>query len=271
MTRQRALHLLLGGLLLLAACGSDAVNETAADSTTTSTGISDVEQVSDAPESVALGDATAEDEPTTTETTTPEAVVCTAPEVQGHFVDVAIDDPDGGLNVRSGAGAANDIIATYPRGSELITTGQCTTVDTATWWEITATDGSESGWVASRFLSELPVFNPGLGAEIIDPDLAGLAATDTDAVIELLADRYGFDADRTITTIDVVGQDAQGGTATYEVTGFQDDASDGFIFEIDFIFTFADSDSSEVSGVEPTRVTTRALCTRGVTDDGLCV
>ena len=302
MAKKRTLIFLFGALLMLAACGSSAPTTTAAseastsatDTAETNTAEPDEtsEDISDAPASLAIaddetpvdedtdgGDTPGDEQSTTTSTTTTstttttEAVVptCSAPELQAHFVDVALDDPDGGLNMRSAPGPTNSILNTFARGKELITTGECTPVGTTEWWQVTTSDGGETGWVSSRFLTDTPVESMELGARIEDPDLDGLASESLDATIDLLADRYGFGGDRVVTFIDGAGADAQGGSATYEVTGLKDDAIGGYRFEIDYFFVKSEPQALEIIGIDPFRVTTQAICNRGVTPDGLCI
>lgn len=195
---------------------------------------------------------------------------CAAVSLREWYVDVALDDPDGGLNMRIAPGVDNDIVAVFPRSSALVSTGPCATLGTFDWWKVTNLEGTLTGWVSSRFLSDLLVFNPGLGKAIDDLDNAGLQATTLDELAALIAESYGFDEDATITmTSDDPAIDAQGGTATYEMTGLKDDASNGYIVDIQFVFD-KDAESGDIESVTATRVTNYSLCSRGVTDDGLC-
>ena len=69
-------------------------------------------------------------------------------------IGVAADDPDGGLVVRSGPGAGNDVVGVIPGG----TTGLRRNaefpvpVGTGTWWSVSTEDGL-SGWVNSRYVA----------------------------------------------------------------------------------------------------------------------
>lgn len=253
---------------------------------------SDADSVSDQPESLAI----AEDEPellTGPETPEPPttieveqvdedsdaedvesldntATACSAPALQGHFVDVALDDPDGGLNLRDGAGPIHGVLATFERGSEVIPTGECTIVGATDWWQVTNTDGSLIGWVSNHFLSDTVLLSPGLGRLEVDHDNAGLQAETIEGLAEQLAIIYGFGEDATITEVNVEGNDASSGNAIYDITGLQDDSVDGYRVDILF-FIERDATGEELFGFSATRIDRRALCSRGVTDDGLCV
>ncbi len=282
----RLLSTLLATTLVLSACTSEETpTELATDETTTTV----IEEVSSEPASVEPAEDTGEADEPTTEPTVPdepeqepvddpvdEANLCIAPENELRFVDVPLDDPDGGLNLRSLPGADNEVLATFPRSSTLVTTGGCQTVGTFEWWEVVPGDGEETsdvGWVSSRFLSDIPVFNPGLGKAFPDTENVGIGGDTLDELAANLAEEYGFDDDVVITMVgEVVGQDAQGGSVVYDLTGLKDDASNGYRLEIDFIFDKnEDENAGEIEGYTAARITSYDLCSRGVTEDGLCL
>ena len=281
----KALAFTFASLLALGACGSDPVEEQA-NTETSSSAEAVTELVSEGAEPVEAD--TSDDSPTedpvvediTTDEETTETVVeeepietCDAPELQPHYVDVSLDDPDGGLNVRSGAGVDNDVIVTIERSGELISTGNCEVVGTVDWWEVSTSDGSLTGWASSRFLSDLPVFNPGLGKAIEDTDNVGVGGSTLEEMAEAIAEAYGFDEDGVITQEgEVIGIDAQGGSVTYIMTGLKDDASNGYQVEIDFLLDKNETeDGEEIESYTALRITNYALCSRGVTEDGLCI
>lgn len=200
----------------------------------------------------------------------PEAT-CEAPELIAHYVDVDRDDPDGGLNMRVAPGSQATVVDTFARSSELIALGNCEVLSGRDWWEVTTSDGSQTGWVAARFLSDLPVFNPGLGAAINDTDNVGISRPTLEELVQAIADSYGFDEDLVITeTSAPEALDSIGGEASYELTGLKDDASNGYLVDISFSFD-REEDGGPVTGYTTLRVTSRALCSRDVTPDGLCV
>lgn len=283
-----ALTFTFASLLALGACGSDPVDELANTEVSSETEAG-TELISDGAEPIEAD--TSDDAPTeqpnvddsssdsTDDAASDDSVgeedpdeTCDAPVLQAHFVDVALDDPDGGLNVRSGAGTENEVIITIPRSGELIPSGNCAVVGTVDWWEVSTSDGSITGWASSRFLSELPVFNPGLGKAITDSDNVGAGGDSLEAMATAIAEAYGFDEDLVLTQVgDVIGIDAQGGSVVYEMTGLKDDASNGYQVEIDFIFDKNEGDGMEIESYTAVSITNYALCTRGVTDEGLCV
>lgn len=269
---------ILSTALLLIACGSDGSATTAPTSSTGDTLVG--EEVSEDP----IEAIPAVDEPTTTSTTSvastigepdepidPDVTPCVAPVDTELYVDVALDDPDGGLNMRTAPGVENDIIGVFPRSSALITSGDCATLGTFDWWRVENVEGSLEGWVSSRFLSELPVFNPGLGIAIEDLDNVGASAESLEGLALVIAESYGFDDDATITmTSEDPVIDAQGGMAVFEMTGLKDDASNGYVVEIDFIFDKDEAADGEIVSYTATKVTNYSMCSRGVTEDGLC-
>ncbi len=184
------------------------------------------------------------------------------------YVDVPLDDPDGGLNVRADAGLEFEVIVTVPRSEAVITTGACKTVSGSDWYEVTV--GTANGWASSNFLSDMLVFNPGLGNDIDDAANVGLTGDTLEEIVTAIALSYGFEQDALeITELNIEGADAIGGEAFYELSGLRDDASNGY--QLDIVFNFLKDDDGEIIGFETTRVTNRAVCTRGVTSDGLCI
>ncbi len=198
---------------------------------------------------------------------------CDALTNQVFYVDVALDDPDGGLNMRSAAGLDNDIVGVFSRSSELLSTGDCLTIGTVEWWEVTTSDATLTGWVSSRFLSDQLVFNPGLGKAIVDTDNIGLGDASLEEMAAALADTCGFDEDVIITMVgESVGADGLGGSVVFDLTGLKDDDSNGYRLEIDFIFDKNESENGdEIERYTVARITSYALCSRGVTGDGLCI
>lgn len=205
-----------------------------------------------------------------------EAGPCDAPELEGYFVDVPVDDPDGGLNMRDGAGPTATVINTFPRGNELITRGECEVVAGRDWWLVATTDGSQDGWVAARFLSDEPLsqlddFTPGVADPINDTDNVGVSAETLDELVELIAQSYGFDENLSVFEVaEPTAADAVGGEASYQLTGLGDDSVNGYMLDLSFSFD-REEDGGEITGYTATRVTASALCTRAVSDDGLCV
>ncbi|NNC80831.1 MAG: SH3 domain-containing protein [Acidimicrobiales bacterium] len=140
--------------LLSGACSSSpsaattGVSTTAAP-TTSAPDATDAATATTGPEPVAPA-STSEDDPE------PVSSEC-ADEPQGSWlVDTALNDPDGGLNVRDDAGVDNNILAVFPAGTEVQAVGDCTIAANDTeWWAVrAATDETAEGWVAARYLRE---------------------------------------------------------------------------------------------------------------------
>ncbi len=205
-------------------------------------------------------------------------VLCFSPTDEERWVDVAIDDPDGGLNLRSGPGVSSPVLWALPQNTKVRVTNLCQTVGSTDWWKVQPIVEAdiEAGWVSSNFLAtemvvDDPGFEPGLGKAVNDADNVGIDAETLDELAAKLAAAYGFDDDVVITMIgEPEVADAVGGDVTYEFTGLKDDSLNGYRLDIGFHFQKND-DATEVTGYTAVRITTQALCTRGVTDDGLCV
>ena len=69
-----------------------------------------------------------------------------------EVVNIAADDPDGGLNFRDAPSTSGNIIGTYDNGVTFTPTGGCdTAADGAVWWQV---EGQGiSGWANSKYLS----------------------------------------------------------------------------------------------------------------------
>ena len=115
------------------------------------------------------------------------------------------------------------------------------------------------------------MFNPGVGVPIDSPELVGLSAAALEDLAVIMAIELGFDTDVMISQVgEISGQDAIGGNVTYEMTGLKDDASNGFLVDLGFQVIRDDANGGAITGYTTLSVTNSALCTRGVTDDGLC-
>ncbi len=144
----RVAVLIAGLSLLTAACSGDdaATTTTTAPPPTTS------------PTTTGAPPATTTVPPATTTTAPPTTTTTAAPTANTdvaayRVIDVADDDI---LNVRSGPGVDNDVIAMLsPYADGVLTTGTATfTDDGAEWWEVVISTGL-TGWVNSRFLESV--------------------------------------------------------------------------------------------------------------------
>ena len=252
-------------------------------------------------------------EETTTTTIAPVELVeetCEAPVTAARFIDVAIVDRTGGLNLRTGPGSSNDTLVTLRRGSPVTTTGACELVRTVEWFEVSSPKSLEPGWVSSSFLSADVVPTPGPGDPIDDLANVGISAPTLNELAAGLAISYGFDADLVITQVteELALEEISSGEVTYELTGLKDDATNGFLVDISFqinrelvpqevvVVEAAQTPPSPeavtppAEGVAPEPappvqppeselqivsftalgITQTPLCSRAVSDDGLC-
>lgn len=233
---------------------------------------------------VACGDAddngAADDGPTTTEPTTTEPTT-TAPddddpadgELPGDpwdafptegaelaVVGVAFDDV---LNLRAGPGVEFDVVGELdPLAEGVLATGENRMLEGAgVWAEVTA-DGV-TGWANYAFLAHLGQTDDATAR--LFPDPADRPAADTmEQLAEAVADALvGEDPDPTVTVAaaPTVGDLAE---ITVDVRGLADDSLGGYRL---VIFAVAD----EPDGFVLRTVESTVHCTRGVTDDGLCL
>jgi len=183
---------------------------------------------------------TSTNEPVEATTTTAATVQCTAPAGFERFVVVDLDDPDGGLNVRTGPGVNNSVVRALPRGSFIRATGDCVTTGGIDWWEVSGPQTTAiAGWVSSEFLSGAQLARAPISSGTVVPDLDDLARQ--------VVDDYGFAGNLVLRPVDgPVGLDAIGGEVTYEVSGLFADVIEGVFIQMNF--SFAGPDSGQIEG-----------------------
>jgi hypothetical protein len=88
---------------------------------------------------------------------TPLELGCAEDPTGRWLVNVRLDDADGGLHLRTGAGTSNDILLPLPTGTEVAALGGCEVTDTGReWFELmVVTDPELSGWAAADWLEPL--------------------------------------------------------------------------------------------------------------------
>jgi len=101
------------------------------------------------------------------------------------------------LNIRSGPGAANALIGSFPAGTaNVIRTGPSTQADGETWVQVQAPSGG-TGWVAARFLTEFVPQATFCADGRVNALLTGLAnavtASDGSALAGLVSAAHGMD------------------------------------------------------------------------------
>jgi hypothetical protein len=75
----------------------------------------------------------------------------TAPGEIAAGVAVVVAGTGDCLNIRTGSGLSNDVIACVPDGTELTVLGGPVEADSLTWWQVESEQGA--GWVASDYLA----------------------------------------------------------------------------------------------------------------------
>lgn len=238
--------------LILAACGGgdgDATSTTEATTTTT------------APETTTTP-------PETTTTTAPETTTTTDPAGEpidfgpreGDTVAVIGVAHDDVLNLRSGPGADQEILAEIPNTYEsLIALGNTRDLGDSFWIEVDY-EGT-TGWVHFSFIGFIGVTD--------DMTAAVLEELGEDPVAETMADiglavAGTFASEEPASDIVMVVAPTVGdlGEVTYDVIGIGDDAVRGYRVHV---FGQPADETFEIRNVEVT-----TLCGRGVTEDGLC-
>ncbi len=92
---------------------------------------------------------------------------------QVHIVDnIPVDDPDGGLNLRSSPGDG-DVTATLPAGTFVMVNACARSADGGRWFYALTPD--DDGWANAAFLSdELPVADPSAGGTDLEAEVVAL-------------------------------------------------------------------------------------------------
>lgn len=206
--------------------------------------------------------------PETTTTTVPESTTTTEPAgepidfgpQEGDRVAVIGVAHDDVLNLRSGPGADQEIVAEIPNTYEALTAlGNTRDLGDSFWIEV---DYEETtGWVHFSFIGFI-----GVTDDMTAPVLEELGE---DPVGETMADiglavAETFASDEPASDIVMVVAPTVGdlGEVTYDVIGIGDDAVRGYRVHV---FGQPADETFEIRNVEVT-----TLCGRGVTTDGLC-
>lgn len=227
--------LLLATVVFATACSSDADSAVAVASNQTTTA---PDTIGAEPASLASadteGEATEQVAPTTTiepEPTTPatEAPVdptdndCVNAPSGFHHVDVPVDDPDGGLNVRLAPGVDAEVVAVVPPGELVGAGGPCEVIGGTEWWGIEASGVGLEGWVSSNYLQPQVVQTCPAGTpDFDDVDQVRLEVGDFDGdggLDQLMIGNIGDDDPSG--SVKIAMQLASGGLAEAELDGWQ--------------------------------------------------
>ena len=263
-------------LLVAAACGDSATTTTVTQpppAVTTTTGSPPPPTTTTAPTTTTTAPppatttttTTTTVPPTTTTTTEPPPTTTTLPgepidlfwqegDVLG-VVGVAFDDV---LNVRDVP--AGEIVATLdPLADDVVTTGRARSLPTSIWLELTR-DGS-TGWASVRFLAYIGATVDGTASVVAA--LGGIPTAETMLDLGLLvAESQASEEPPSDIVVSVAPTVGDLGEVTYDVIGLGDDAVFGVRLHV---FGAPDGEGFSLMSVEIT-----ALCSRGVTPDGLC-
>ncbi len=252
--RSRLVATLAAVLLLVSACGDDDDTETA-DTTASS------ESTTTSSES-----STTSSEPTTTESGDPESLpgeVIDLFPYEGAEMAVVGVEADDVLNVRSGPAVDFDVVTTLDPLSdgEAIATGTNRQLDSgAIWAELEI--GDVTGWANTAFLLQSGVVD-----DVTTTLYPAPADRPTAETLDDLAQTVGGEvaSDQPPSDITIVDGPTVGdlGEVTVDVIGLGDDAVGGLRLHV---FAEEGPDGFTVRTIEQT-----TMCSRGVTDDGLCV
>lgn len=175
-------------------------------------------------------------------------------------VGVAHDDV---LNVRAAPGTDSDVVAELePTATGLIGTGRARSLPESIWFEVEVE--GVTGWVSSAFVGYLGLTDDAT-AEVIDT-LGETPAAETMLDLGLIvAEAMSSEEPPSRIVMSVAPTVGDLGEVTYDVVGLGDDALGGVRLHV-----FGDpADGGEgfvLSNVERT-----FICSRGTTDDGLCL
>lgn len=181
---------------------------------------------------------------------------------EGAELAVVGVESDDVLNVRSGPGVEFDIVAELEPLAEGITaTGDNRILDGGVWARVTA-DGV-TGWANYAFLTHLGLTDD-VTAQLF-PDPADRPSAGTMEQLAEVVGRALVGEDPPLTLTVAAGPEV-GDLAeiTVDVRGLRDDAASGYRIVI-----FATPDPA--GGVVLRTVESTVHCTRGVTDEGLCI
>jgi uncharacterized protein YraI len=174
-------------------------------------------------------------------------------------------EADDALNVRTGPGTSYDIVTELdPLASGFTATGHNRSIDNESFW-VQIDTGDHTGWVNVRFVSHLGATNDvtsQLEGEIVGDTMVDLAEVVTERLFGP-AEEEG--PPRRFVVVD--GPTAGDlGEVTVDVTGFGDDALTGYRLHVFGTPGEGGGDAFFLKSVEST-----PLCTRGVSDEGLCL
>lgn len=263
---QRFPFVLVGFMLLLAACGGDGDDAASTtEGTTTSnseTTTSTSETTTSTSETTVLEESTTSTEGTTTSTGFPGEPIDFGPRA-GDTVAVIGVDFDDVLNVRDVPGSGGAIVdMLQPLADDMTALGNTRDLDPGFWIELDT--GDAMGWVNLFYVGYLGVVTDETAA--IVAELGEIPVAETMVELGTLVAGTFASEDPESTIVQVTAPSVGDlGEITYDVIGLGDDAQVGWRIHV----FGTEDDGGESFGLKSAEVT--ALCGRGATDDGLCV
>jgi Bacterial SH3 domain len=164
------------------------------------------------------------------------------------------------LNVRSGPGTDQEIVATLAPDATAVATGSARLLPESLWFEVEA--GGTTGWASAAFLSQAGLTDDATAE--ITAAVGPLGADTLPDLAERLRD--WLEADEPIGSLTVVAGPSEGdlGEITVDALGLRDDAIEGFRLHV--FAERTEGGSWALRTVERTY-----LCARGVDDAGRCL
>lgn len=260
---RRAVATSLCFAVITGACASDgtgaAPSSTTSDPPQTSTSAPAAEPSSTtttAPQTTTTSTTTTAPPMTTTTQTPPQTVPGPVPGSAWAVVGVPAGDV---LNVRSGPGTTNSVVATLdPQAEGIIVAGDAAIIASSIWWTLETPAGA---WVNAWYLAGVGLTEDRT-AEVVEEHGSIPAATSMGGLTSIVT--ATFEGDYTLITVSS-SEDAVGGEQVIDVFDEEgDDSVRGYRLHI---FGQRDSDSGPLSlyAVEHAH-----LCWRGVDPQGLC-
>lgn len=244
--------------LAAASCGGDS----GADETTTSS-TAPVTTTTTAPSTTTTTTiaTTTTLPPATTTTTLPGEPLDFGPrpgDVLG-VVGIAFDDV---LNLRAGPGTEFDVLKKLAaRSDRVISNGRAQSIPGSIWYEVTS--GGVTGWSSATFLAYLGATDD-ITAAVVESLDGSLQASTMEALGQAVADTYPEDEKRLRVRMSGAPSVGDLGEVIFDVVGFPDDSVYGQRLHVF-------GEPLEDGGFELKSVEATVLCSRGVTDEGLCI
>lgn len=246
--------------LVAAACGGDG----AADETTTSTTAptTTTTAVSTTTTSTTMAPTTTTTTPGPTTTTLPGLPFESGP-ASGEVLGVVAVSFDDVLNLRAGPGTDYEVLKKMPpREDRVIANGRARALPNSIWYEVTFS--GVTGWASSTYLAYLGETND-ITSQIVENLGKIPEATTMEALGQVVADT--FEPVERPLRVRMSGEPSVGdlGEVIYDVVGFADDSVRGLRLHV---FGQPSEDGSRFSLKSVEAV---SLCSRGVTDGGVCI